>query len=255
MSPKPTSPVSVPIYARDAGRTDGDPNPSLTLPGTFDSRVPDPEPRDIQFITVGSSGTASGIIQVGNSGVTSPVTLTMHPSIKNYSFVPTGRSISIPLVSAPATAEISISEPTGTVNEGSEAVFTLTANNASRSADITIAVNVQDIATRTGADYVVDGTYYAVLKANQQTTELRVRTVDDNVEGVDGLIMATLATGAGYTIKSDADEAFANVLDTDGVTPSSVTVSASSTSVEEGGTATFTISRGSDRTRGVRSSV
>ena len=154
ISPAPTSPVSVPIYARDAGRTDGDPNPSLTLPGTFDSRVPAPDPRDIQFITVGSSGTATGIIQVGNSGVTSPVTLTMHPSIKNYSFVPTGRSISIPLVSAPATAEISISEPTGTVNEGSEAVFTLTANNASRSADITIAVNVQDIATRTGADYV-----------------------------------------------------------------------------------------------------
>ena len=248
IEPKPTSPVSVPIYARDAGRTDGDPNPSLTLPGTFDSNVPAPEPRVVQFITVGSSGKASGIIQVGNSGVTSPVTLTMHPSIKNYSFDPTGRSISIPLVSAPATAEISISEPTGTVNEGSEAVFTLTANNTSRSADITIAVNVRDIATRTGADYVVDGTYYAVLKANQRTTELRVRTAEDNVEGVDGLIMATLATGAGYTIKSDANEAFANVLDTHGVTPSSVTVSASSTSVEEGDTATFTISRGSDRT-------
>ena len=248
IEPKPTSPVSVPIYARDAGRTDGDPNPSLTLPGTFDSQVPAPEPRAVQFITVGSSGTATGVIRVGNSGVTSPVTLTMHPSIKNYSFDPAGRSISIPLVSAPATAEISISEPTGTVNEGSEAEFTLTANNASRSADITIAVNVQDIATRTGADYVVDGTYYAVLKANRQTTTLSVPTIDNNAEGVDGLIMATLAAGAGYSIKSDANEAFANVLDTFGVTPSSVTVSASSTSVVEGGTATFTISRGSDQT-------
>ena len=206
--------------------------------------VPAPEPRTVQFITVGSSGTASGVIRVGNSGITSPVTLTMHPSIKSYSFVPSGRSISVPLVSTPAATEISISGPTSAVNEGRNAMFTLTADNATRSSDMTISVNVQDIANRTGADYVTEGTYYAVLDANAQSTTLNIPTIDDEVEGVDGVVMATVTSAGGYTVNSSSNVAFADVLDTDGITPSTVSVSATQTSIEEGNMATFTISRG-----------
>ena len=244
ISPAPTSPISVPIYARDGGSTDENPNTNLTLPGTFDSNVPAPEPRIVQFITVGSSGTAAGVIRVANSGVTSPVTLTMHPSIKSYSFVPSGRSISVPLVTTPAATEISISGPTSAVDEGNNAAFTLTADNTTRSSDMTISVNAQDIANRTGADYVTEGTYYAVLKANMQTTTLNIPTIDDEVEGVDGVVMATITSAGGYTVNSSSNEAFAIVRDTDGITPSTVTVSATQTSIEEGNMATFTISRG-----------
>ena len=68
------------------------------------------------------------------------------------------RFLSIPIAQAPTdkVPEISISGPTSTVNEGEEAVFTLTPNSPA-TADTTIAVNVVDFAGRTGADYVTDG--------------------------------------------------------------------------------------------------
>ena len=74
---------------------------------------------------------------------------------------------------APGTVpEISISGPTSSVDEGSVAEFTLTANNAP-TADTTIAVNVVDFAGRTGADYVADGPMYTVLKSGATTATLR----------------------------------------------------------------------------------
>ena len=167
-----------------------------------------------------------------------------------YTIVPSERFISIPIAQAPGTVpEISISGPTSTVNEGEEAVFTLTPNSPA-TADTTIAVNVVDLAGRTGADYVADGPMYTVLKANAANATLRVPTNNDNAEGVDGLLMATITSGTGYTIKSDANVAYASVLEASTtVTPSTVTVSAPiSTSVVEGQNATFRISRGTDNT-------
>ena len=124
IDPAPTDgPVSVPLYVNDPS---GNPN-GLTLPGTFVTVVPPGEPtetRDVSFITVGSSGTASGVIRVPSSGVTSPVQLNIHSSIKGYDFTSNPRSLSIPLVATPATSpEISISGPTSSVNEGDVAVF------------------------------------------------------------------------------------------------------------------------------------
>ena len=246
INPAPTSPVSIPMFVKDTVGT-----ADLSLPGTFESRVPQgpisTEPRDVNFITVGTSGTATGVIRVANSGTAtgrSPVVLKLHGSINGYQFTPNNRTISIPLAATPVATEISISGPTSAVNEGRNAVFTLTADNATRSSDMTISVNVQDIANRTGADYVTEGTYYAVLDANDQTTTLNIPTRDDEVEGVDGVVMATVTSAGGYTVNSTSNEAFAIVRDTDGITPSTVTVSATQTSIEEGNMATFTISRG-----------
>ena len=83
----------------------------------------------------------------------------------------------------------------------------------------------------------------------QQLPHLEVQTNNDNAEGVDGLLMATITSGTGYTIKSDANVAYASVLEASTtVTPSTVSITTTPTTVEEGNTATFTISRGSDDT-------
>ena len=87
-----------------------------------------------------------------------------------------------------------------------------------------------------------------MLDANAQTTTLNIPTINDEVEGVDGVVMATITSAGGYTVNSSSNEAFAVVRDTDGITPSTVTVSATQTSIEEGNMATFTISRGTANT-------
>ena len=248
-------PVGVPLYVRDSANS----TTGVSLPGTFVTVVPagtaPGETRDVFFVTVGRSGTAQGVIRVAETGVTSPVALFMHSSIKEYTFDPSGRFISIPIEAAPpASPEISISGPSVPIVEGSansDAVFTLTASNASRTKDVTIAVDVRDIAGRTGADYVDDGTFYTVLKANSETATLSVPTRDDNVEGVDGVVMATISSGTGYTIKSGANIAYADIHEASTtVTPLSVTVSRSGATVEEGTSGSFTISRGTGNTTG-----
>ena len=258
INPRPASPVSVPLYVwGTSGNVNG-----LTLPGTDASRAPSGdtgEPQDVFYLTVGTSGKATGVIRVPDSGLSGSVRLFIQKSIEGYtassteynlySIVPNTRFLSIPIAQAPGTVpEISISGPTSSVNEGTVAEFTLTANNAP-SADTTIAVNVVDFAGRTGADYVTDGPMYTVLKSGQTTATLEVQTINDNVEGVDGFLMATITSGTGYTIKSGADVAYADVHEASTtVTPSEVTVSATPTSVEEGNMATYTISRGIDNT-------
>ena len=123
INPAPTGPVSIPMFVKDTVGT-----ANLSLPGTFESRVPQgpisTEPRDVNFITVGTSGTATGVIRVANSGTAtarSPVVLKLHGSINGYQSTPNNRTISIPLVTTPAATEISISGPTSAVNEGSNA--------------------------------------------------------------------------------------------------------------------------------------
>ena len=259
VTPPPVTPVSIPLYVWD---TSGNAN-GLTLPGTFASRAPvgaAGEPQDVFYLPVGITGKATGVISVPNSGATGSARLFIQQSITGYTLstddpfiaytiVPDTRFLSIPIAQAPGTVPvISISGPTSSVNEGDEAVFTLTPTSPA-TADTTIAVNVVDFAGRTGADYVTDGLMYTVLKANATDATLRVQTNYDNAEGVDGLLMATIASGTGYTIKSDANVAYANVLEASTtVTPSTVTITTTPTSVEEGNTATFTISRGSDDT-------
>ena len=124
--------------------------------------------------------------------------------------------------------------------KGTTATFSVTADPAP-SVDVTVAVQVYDAANR--LDYVDDATLYFRLAANATSLSVPVATKKVTGDGLDGVVLALLQNGAGYT---HSGTGYADVHDTDGATPSTITVSADPASVVEGGVITFTISRGTD---------
>ena len=98
--------------------------------------------------------------------VPSPVTLQFASSVTGYRFASAGRSIDVPIVSQTTPPNLTIAGK-GAVNEGDDAVFTITADNQS---NVPVTVEVRGrrfIYARTGINYVTDDDQF--MKRYQRT--------------------------------------------------------------------------------------
>ena len=154
---------------------------------------------------------------------------------------------SVSFVAPTNTPEIEITGPTNNINEGDSISYTITANSPTN-VDLTIPVAIADSSNRTG-DFVDEGTIYIRLPATLTTITRAVPTNQDDVDEDDGVVIATIQADSNYTIKANAGTVSVDVLDNDGTTPQSITVSGNSP-VVEGSSVVFTLSRpmGSDTT-------
>ena len=137
----------------------------------------------------------------------------------------------------PRTPEITISAGTSPVTEGTSATFTITANPAPATA-LTVNVDVSE----TGD--VISGTPSSTvtIDANKTSATLTVNTVNDEGDEPNSVVTAQVETGTGYTVGSSSS-ASVTVNDNDISPPGTpeVTISAGTTPVTEGTSATFTI--------------
>ncbi len=129
----------------------------------------------------------------------------------------------------PTEPEISIVGGTD-VTEGTDATFTVTATPAP-SADLDVTVGV----TQSG-DYVTAGTRTVTITTSGSAT-LTVSTTDDTTDEPNGSVTATISSGTGYTVSSNAGAATVAVSDDD---VPEISIAAGS-GVTEGTAASFTL--------------
>ena len=154
--------------------------------------------------------------------------------------------------------EVTISAGTTPVTEGTSATFTITASSAPTSP---LIVNVD--VSEDGA--VISGTPSStvIINANNTTATLTVNTVNDEADESNSVITAEVESGIGYTVGSSSS---ASVTVNDNDDPASpprspqqnapeVTISAGTTPVTEGTSATFTITASSAPTTAITVSV
>ena len=94
---------------------------------------------------------------------------------------------------------VSVAAKVGSITEGGDAVFTVTADRAV-DANLAVALNVTEAA---GSDFVAaadEGAKTATILAGKTSAALTVRTEDDTEDEPDGSVTATLAAGDGYTV-------------------------------------------------------
>ena len=106
--------------------------------------------------------------------------------------------------------EIAIAAKTGTVVEGADASFTLTASRAP-GADLTVRLTVSEA---DGSDFVAadnEGTATATMRKGETEATFTVATVNDTADEPDGAVTATLAgdgeKGLRYTVAAAPDNA------------------------------------------------
>lgn len=135
---------------------------------------------------------------------------------------------------------ISISDPAisiragSAIREGGTATFTLTANPKPAS-PVDVTVNVADPGNFAASGQA--GTRTVTIGTNGSGS-LRVVTTDDGIDQDDGRITVTVAKGSGYTVGSRAS---VSVVVTDGGAPTPRVSIAAGSDIDEGGTATFTL--------------
>ena len=96
---------------------------------------------------------------------------------------------------------VSVAAKVGSITEGGDAVFTVTADRAV-DANLAVTLNVTEAA---GSDFVTaadEGNKTVTIEAGKTAATLTVRTDDDTVDEPDGSVTATVAAGAGYTVGS-----------------------------------------------------
>ena len=137
----------------------------------------------------------------------------------------------------PPTPQVTISAGITPVTEGTSATFTITASSAPTSA-LTVNVNVSETGN------VISGTPSSTvtIDANETTATLTVSTDNDEGDEPNSVVTAEVETGTGYTVGSSSS-ASVTVNDNDISPPGTpeVTISAGTTPVTEGTSATFTI--------------
>ena len=129
---------------------------------------------------------------------------------------------------------ITIAADTSPVTEGTAAEFTLTASPVAPTGGLTVTVSV----TETGM--FIDGTPppTVTIAASAATATLTVATTDDNIDEIDGAVMALLTAGVGYMVGTSSTASVAVNNDDD----ANVAVSETTRTVaENGGTMTYTI--------------
>ena len=135
----------------------------------------------------------------------------------------------------PATPTISIAAGSG-VTEGTDATFTVTASPTP-----TTALTVNLTVSQSGNFGAATGTDTVTIPATGSAT-FTVNTTNDNTDEPDGLVTATLSTGAGYTVSGLNSAATVAVSDDDDPPAVTPTISiAAGSGVTEGSDASFTV--------------
>ena len=132
----------------------------------------------------------------------------------------------------PTEPEISIAAGTD-VTEGTDATFTVTATPAP-SADLDVTVGVSQ-----SGDYVTTGSRTVTITTSGSAT-FTVATTNDTTDEPDGSITATISSGTGYTVSSNAGAATVAVSDDDAATLPEISITGGS-GVTEGTAASFTL--------------
>ncbi len=127
--------------------------------------------------------------------------------------------------------EVSIAA-NGTVTEGGDATFTVTADPAP-SADLAVT-----IAVTVSGDYGVAAQSHTVTIPTSGSATLTISTTGDSLDEADGSVTASINAGTGYTVSSTAGAATVAVQDDD---VPEVSITAGGT-ITEGGDVTFTVS-------------
>ena len=131
-----------------------------------------------------------------------------------------------PGAAAPTTPEISIAADSASVTEGTSATFTVTASTAPTSS-LTVNLNV---ATAGSFGYGSNtGSQTVTIAANATTATYSLTTAGDTTREVNGSVTATVGTGAGYTVSSEAGSAEVVVHDNDSLWTATLTVGQSGT--------------------------
>ncbi len=132
----------------------------------------------------------------------------------------------------PPTPQVIITASSTTITEGTAATFTITASSAPTSA-LTVNVDVSEDGD------VISGTPSSTvtIDANKTTVTLTVNTVNDQRNESNSVVTATLESGTGYTVGASSS---VSVTVNDNDIPE-VTISAGTTPVTEGTSATFMI--------------
>ena len=187
------------------------------------------------------SSSTRGQIAVPETGVQTPVTLQFANSVRGYTFALGGRSIEVPLEMQTTTPNLTIAGK-GAVEEGENAVFTITADQQSN-VPVTVEVRGSDLSARTGVNYVTDVIIYETLPANTSSIEISIPTIENTDDEKDGVVEATLVERVGYSLASGLTPGYVDVYDDDGNDPVFISVEADPTSVSVGTNATFTFRR------------
>ena len=132
----------------------------------------------------------------------------------------------------PTEPEISIAAGND-VTEGTDATFTVTATPAP-SADLDVTVGVSQ-----SGDYVTTGSRTVTITTTGSAT-FTVATTNDTTDEPDGSVTATISSGTGYTVSSNAGAATVAVSDDDALTLPEISITAGS-GVTEGTAASFTL--------------
>ena len=183
-------------------------------------------------------------MRVADSGTIadrSPVEIKIADSNTQFTFSP--QSVNVNIINEPATLPlIALRAPFLPVTEGNNAVFTVTTPSV-RTTDVTIGVSFADASGR--GDYIEETTEYVVLKSGTEVANatITIPTKDVDGAGLDGIIVATLLDGAGYTPSVGSITAYADVRDDD-ETPATLFVRPPTiVSIKEGENAVFEIAR------------
>ena len=126
------------------------------------------------------------------------------------------------------------------------ATFTISANPTINK-NIIVEVDVIDFAAK-GTDFVDDGNHFVKLPANTTMKTFSVQTKSDTSAAKDGVLVATILDGSGYTHSSPTNITYTEVRDAENATPVELTVSADITEVYQEDNIVFTISRTGDTT-------
>ena len=132
----------------------------------------------------------------------------------------------------PTEPEISIAAGND-VTEGTDATFTVTATPAP-SADLVVTVGVSQ-----SGDYVTTGSRTVTITTSGSAT-FTIATTNDTTDEPDGSVTATISSGTGYTVSSNAGAATVAVSDDDAPTLPEISIAAGS-GVTEGTAASFTL--------------
>ena len=133
----------------------------------------------------------------------------------------------------PADPEISISSSSD-ISEGGTVTFTVTATPAP-TADLSVSVSVAQ-----SGSYTSQAGARSVTITSTGTASITVTTLDDSNDEPDGSVTATVNTGTGYTVSSNAGSTTANVADNDDPPLPEISISGGP-DVAEGGNVSFTV--------------
>ena len=219
--PPPTTPIEVPVTARD------ETNSSLVITPTT--------------ITVGTSGEATARVTTLPTS-TGNVTLTVG-SVDTY-----GSSVpkTVRVISPGSPARLIITGPDEPVLEGQLATFNINATIFGNR-EITAEVDVRDLATK-GTNFVENQSYYVRFPAFTSNVSFSIRMKRDSDASADGILVATLQNGVGYTTSSPNNTALAKVYDIDIERPTVLSISRNTETIYEGEDAVYTVTRTGDIT-------